>query len=137
MMRRTAATMMTGLVIAMMACGGVATHGDQDVTPSARVDRPVLITVRNDNWLDVNVYRVRSGAQFRLGTVSALGVSTFVVREGLAGADGLRLRIDPVGSSSVFTTDPILVAPGQHVELNVADRLSMSTFSVMNRAPRK
>jgi hypothetical protein len=124
-----------GLVIAMMACGGTAAN--HDMTPSARPNRAVLITVRNDNWLDVNVYRVRSGAQFRLGTVSALSVGTFMVPEALVGGDALRLRIDPIGSNNVYTTDPIIVAPDQRVQLNVAERLSMSTFSIWNHTPRR
>lgn len=93
-------------------------------------DPGTRVTVDNNNWLDVVVYAVRSGARFRLGMVPGLSSETLRVPPGL-GVDGtVSLLVDPIGSNIMYATDQITVAPGQRVELTVRNRLSMSSFSV-------
>ena len=92
------------------------------------------VTVRNDNWLDVAVYMVRGATRFRIGTVRGGGTETFrLMPAGSGGLTPLRIMADPIGSNEGYATEPVVLAPGQRLELNLASRLSVSTFSIWDR----
>lgn len=92
------------------------------------------VTVRNDNWLDVVVYLVRGATRVRLGTVTGTSTQTFRLKEGATvGVSPLRIAADPIGSNRGYVSEPIVLAPGQRLELNVASRISGSTFSIWDR----
>jgi hypothetical protein len=92
------------------------------------------VTVRNDNFLDVVVYLVRGAARFRIGTVRGSSTETFrLASDGSGGMTPMRIMADPIGSNRGYVTDPIVLAPGQRLELNVASTISVSTFSIWDR----
>lgn len=83
-------------------------------------ERPTTLRVRNQNFLDMNVFVVRGGQPIRLGTVS--GNSTQVLRIPaylLAGVTPLRFVADPIGGSRGPVSEEIVVSPGDQVELMV------------------
>ena len=93
------------------------------------------VTVRNDNWLDVVVYLVRGATRFRIGTVRGSSTETFRLtpHESLGGGTPVRIKADPIGSNRGYVTDPVVLGPGQRLELNVASTISVSTFSIWDR----
>ena len=94
-----------------------------------------LVTVQNDNFLDVAVYVVHGTSRFRIGTVSSTSSQTFRLRtEGQGGATPLQIMADPIGENRRrYITDPVTLAPGQRLEVKVGSQLSLSTFAVWNR----
>lgn len=91
------------------------------------------VTVQNDNWLDVVVYVLRGASRFRVGTVRATSSETFrLTAEGTGGTRPLQLLADPIGSDQGYVTDPVVLAPGQRLELRVGGAINTSTFSVRN-----
>ena len=95
--------------------------------PSMAQEAEQMVTVQNDNWLDVVVYVVNGSARARVGTVGGLSSATFRVKGGLMSTTPARLLIDPIGTSRGYLTDAITVMPGQQIELRVGSQLSLST----------
>ena len=92
------------------------------------------VTVRNDNWLDVAVYLVRGASRFRIGTVRSTSTETFRLPAGAhSGGTPLRIMADPIGASQGYLTDPVVLGPGQRLELMVASQINVSSFAVWNR----
>jgi hypothetical protein len=81
-------------------------------------EHPTTLRVRNQGFLDVNVYAVRGGQRVRLGTVT--GNSTQVLRIPgflMNGITPLRFVADPIGNQRAPTSDEIVVSPGDEVQL--------------------
>lgn len=83
-------------------------------------ERPTTLRVRNQGFLDVNVYAVRGSQRVRLGTVT--GNSTQVLRIPpflMNGITPLRFIADPIGNQRTPTSDEIVVTPGDEVQLYI------------------
>ncbi len=90
----------------------------------------VLVTVESHNWNDITVYLLAGGLPQRLGMVTALGSATFdFPSHQLTTSAGVRLRALPVAGKS-FTTETILVFPGQVISWTLENHLDASSFSV-------
>ena len=78
------------------------------------------VEVRNQNYLDVNVY-VWSGTQrLRLGSVSGLSTRSLTIPTHLVfGITSLRFELDPVGSRGRPVTNEVSVVQGDEVVLTV------------------
>ena len=109
------------------ACASRAGPMGSGVASTAHVEQ--MVTVQNDNWLDVVVYVVNGSARARLGTVSGLSRATFRIKDGVISTSSARLLIDPIGTSRGYLTDAINVMPGQRIELRVGSQLSLTTVS--------
>jgi hypothetical protein len=118
---------LAGLTIDAAACA--TNHASGAAMPREQM----VVTVINSNYMDVDVYAVRGRSRSRVGSVTGLSTATFNVPAEIAPDGNLQLLIDPVGSSSTYTTETISVNPGQHVELTVAPVLRMSRFSVWSQ----
>jgi hypothetical protein len=65
--------------------------------------------------------------------VTGQNSQVFRLPQHLIDARGVRLFIDPIGSSHGYSTELIAVAPGQQIELVVQHRISMSHYTVFDR----
>ena len=110
------------------ACASRGAQMGSGVGSTAQVAEQ-MVTVQNDNWLDVVVYVVNGSARARVGTVSGLSRATFRVQGGVISTSSARLLIDPIGTSRGYLTEAINVMPGQRIELRVGSQLSLSTVS--------
>jgi hypothetical protein len=90
----------------------------------------IVVEVRNDNWLDMNIYLVRNGNQERLGTVGSFGRGTFRLDASRLQSGDVRLKADPIGSNVIYVSPVLIVNPGQTVRLHVMNSLSLSTVAV-------
>ena len=90
----------------------------------------VSIEVENHNWSDITVYLVTGGLPQRLGMVTALSNASFAFpAQRLNTAGSVRLRALPVAGRA-YTSDAILVQPGQAIMWTLENDLDISTLSV-------
>lgn len=80
------------------------------------------LTIRNDSPRLVTAYAARpEGVRNRLGTIPGLGKATYDISENMVAGNGeMRVFVAPLGSNTVYTSDPIYVQRGDHVELAVS-----------------
>jgi len=90
----------------------------------------VSVEVQSHNWNDITVYLLAGGLPQRLGMVTALGEATFdFPSQRLNTSAGVRLRALPVAGQP-FTSEAILVLPGQVITWTLENNLNTSTYSV-------
>jgi hypothetical protein len=98
--------------------------------PSAPARAAVMVSVESHNWSDITVYLVAGGLPQRLGMVSALGEATFdFASQRLNTGSGVRLRALPMAGQP-FTSETILVLPGQAIFWTLENNLETSSFTV-------
>jgi hypothetical protein len=113
----------------LCGCGGLF-PGHSAPAPAQPIERPVLVSVENHNWSDMTVYLVAGGFAQRLGMVWALGEATFdFSSHRLDTSRGVRLRVLPVAGQP-FTSETILVLPGQAIFWTLENNLETSSFRV-------
>ena len=118
------------LVAAVPSCGLIFPH--HHPAPKSSSDRPgsVLVEVESHNWSDITVYLMAGGLPQRLGMVTALGAASFdFPSQRLNNSAGVRLRALPVAGQP-FTSENILVVPGQVITWTLENNLDRSSFSV-------
>jgi hypothetical protein len=127
---RAAAVLMLGLVALLLGCAGKSENGDTEVEPS-RADAEVALEVENHGWNDIVIYLVRGGAADRLGMVGSVNTKTFVFpyRKLGIGSD-VRLRAYPIGGPRSFTSENLLVQPGQWIKWTLESDLTRSFLAV-------
>ena len=127
---RAAAVRMLGLVALLLGCAARSEDDDQDVEPS-RYDAETALEVENHGWSDIVIYLVRGTAVDRLGMVGSLNTKTFVFpyRKLGIGTD-VRLRADPIGGPRTFTSENLLVQPGQWIKWTLESDLTRSFLAV-------
>jgi hypothetical protein len=125
-----AAVRMLGLVALLLGCAGKSEDEDQEVEPS-RDNTEVALEVENHGWSDIVIYLVRGTAVDRLGMVGSLNTKTFVFpyRKLGIGTD-VRLRADPIGAERTFTSENLLVQPGQWIKWTLESDLTRSFLAV-------
>lgn len=106
--------------------------------PGPSLDRAALkvapkpmLSVTNDNWLDVHVYIVRDGEPFSLGVVTGPGKRVLDMPS-LSTTPGARVQILvlPIGGVANYLSPAVTVNPGDVVHLNVENSLPLSTVTV-------
>jgi hypothetical protein len=119
-----------GLATLLLGCAGKPEDESQDVAPSnARAE--IALEVENHGWSDIVIYLVRGSAVERLGMVGSLNTQTFVFsyRKLGVGTD-VRLRADPIGGPRSFTSENLLVQPGQWIKWTLESDLTRSFLAV-------
>jgi hypothetical protein len=116
------------LLPAATGCGFLSSRGGG--LPERPENGTVLVEVESHNWSDITVYLVAGGLPQRLGMVSALSNATFdFPPHQLNASSGVRLRALPVAGRP-FTSETILVMPGQVITWTLENDLDASSFSV-------
>lgn len=110
-------------------CGLLFSSSEQpNVEPPRRGN--VVVEVESHNWSDITIYLITGGLPQRLGMVSALGEASFdFPPQRLNSSTGVRLRALPVAGQP-FTSDAILVMPGQVITWTLENNLDASSYSV-------
>jgi hypothetical protein len=118
----------TVLLALTPGCGLLSSRHPKPSDPAAGTK--VLVEVESHNWNDITVYLLAGGLPQRLGMVSALSSATFdFSSHRLNTSAGVRLRALPVAGKP-FTTETILVHPGQVITWTLENHLDASSFSV-------
>jgi hypothetical protein len=118
-----------GLVL-LLGCGSRSEEAEAD-PPAPEHTAEVALEVENHGWSDIVVSLVRGTSVERLGMVRGLKSETFVFpyRRLGAGTD-VRLRAYPIGGPSAFTSENVLVQPGQSVKWTLESDLTRSFLAV-------
>src|SRR5689334_7156514 len=90
---RARAAALALLVLAASACFRHPAGEDEE---SPAKGPPVLVHVRNENFLDMNVFLVVSGVSRRLGTVSGNGSGDFTVDWGITIGQSIIVQAIPI-----------------------------------------
>src|SRR5919109_5374372 len=90
----------------------------------------VAVEVESHNWSDITIYLVTGGLPQRLGMVTALGNASFEFSAQRSNTSaGIRLRALPVAGHP-FTSETVLVLPGQVITWRLENDLDTSSLSV-------
>jgi hypothetical protein len=101
--------------VVLAACGQAAQQAD-----NGPVGAETALHVRNNNLFDVTVYLLDGGTRVRLGSVTGLSSQTLMMASHLVrGPRELRFLIDPIGGGRSWTSEPILVTPGDIIQLTI------------------
>ena len=96
-----------------------------EVAPTSAVG----LRVRNNNFLDMDIYAVSAGLATRLGTVTGNSSRNFVLDPSLATPD-LRIVATPIGGNGRASTGQVLVSPGQTIDFTIGAVLQNSTVFI-------
>ena len=146
-----AAVAALGMVVSMGACASASGGGEfvstrfapagggeaaPALAPAAVRARSESATVKvtNNNWNNMDVYMVRGGSRYRLGTVTSMSTEVFRVPQTLVGnTGGVQLLADPIGSSVTYLSPTIFVNAGETIRFDVQNQLSISSVSIFSR----
>lgn len=113
-MRRTIPIALAlGLSLTLGACGG---------RPAPNTaDRPAtILEVKNNSYLDHNIYLLQGTNRVRMGTARGLATSRFEIpRQYVFGVSVLQFLADPIGSRVTPISERVNVAPGDVVVLEI------------------
>lgn len=116
-----------GMLISTGACG---LFTRDPAPPPALLVAEVSVEVENRNWSDITIYLMTGGLPQRLGMVTALGNASFAFpSQRLYTGGSVRLRALPVAGRP-FTSEAILVQPGQAIMWTLENDLDISSLSV-------
>lgn len=128
--RSTAPAAVLGLVLFACADTGgrpVASPGTEEPSPA---EAPVRVRVTNQNWSRMAVYAIVDGTRVRLGEVETGASLAMVMPPAATRAGEVELLADPLASDDVFLTGPLLIGPGDVVELVIENNLPLSHVRV-------
>ena len=105
-------TALLGLSLTLGACGG---RRSASTTPG---QEQTVLVVKNDNYLDHNIYLLQGLQRVRMGTARGLATSRFTIpRQYVFGVSVLQFLADPIGGNVTPVSERINVAPGDEVQL--------------------
>ena len=93
-------------------------------------DAAVTVSVENNNWQDVDVYAVRSGQRYRLGSVTTANTASFTLPRELVDAPDLRFQIHPIGGAQDFLSGRVIANPGDVIQLKVGNAITHTSVLV-------
>jgi hypothetical protein len=110
-----------------IACAGPR----QDVDPDPVEADGFSLILNNRHLLDVNIFLQHDGQPDRIATVPTATSREIVLPLRMLGqSKTIRLIAEPIGDESRYTTDLLVVQPGQVVELNVENLIARSNYNI-------
>jgi hypothetical protein len=114
---------------AVPSCGLI--FGRNAVEEESPPASEVSVEVENHNWSDIVIYLMRGTQAQRLGMVTALSTIHFAFPyQSLSTGGSLRLRAHPIGGPGTYTSEDLLVQPGQGVKWTLESDLSRSFLGI-------
>lgn len=114
----------TATVSTVGACSRTQEAGGE-VAPATAIG----LRVRNDNFLDMDVYAVSEGLATRLGTVTGNSSRNFILDASLATRD-FRIVAAPIGGNGRASSGSVIVSPGQTIEFTIGSILRNSSVFI-------
>ena len=104
------------LTLALLSAG--CSHTARSGTPEPQAK--TTVRVRNQNFLDMDVFVLQGGQRIRLGMVGGLSTQVFTLPDYvLRGSQQLQFELHPIGGRANPRSETISVQPGDEVELTV------------------
>ena len=115
------------LIALVLACAGPR----QNVDPDPLEADGFSLILNNRHLLDVNIFLQHDGQPDRIATVPSATTRAIVLPLRMLGqAKTIRIIAEPIGDPTSYTTDVLVVQPGQIVELNVENLITRSNYSI-------
>jgi hypothetical protein len=115
------------LLALAMACAGPR----QDVDPEPVQADGFSLILNNHHLLDVNIFLLHDGQPDRIATIPSSTTRAIVLPLRMLGqSKAIRIIAEPIGDETRYTTDLLVVQPGQIVELNVESAISRSSYNI-------
>lgn len=114
MFRTLTVTALLGLSLSVGGCGSR--------NPAARTtpEEATILVVKNDSYLDHNMYLLQGSQRVRMGTARGLATTRFTIpRQYVFGVSVLQFLADPIGSNVTPVSERINVVPGDEVHLTI------------------
>ena len=113
-MRRTLhLTVLLGLSLALAGC---ASRRSDPTNTTAQEE--TLLVVKNDSYLDHNIYLLQGLQRIRMGTARGLATTRLTIpRQYVFGVSALQFLADPIGGNVTPVSERINVSPGDEVQL--------------------
>lgn len=103
-----------GLSLTLSACGG------RRSAETANTTEQTMLEVKNNSYLDHNIYLLQGLQRVRMGTARGLATSRFQIpRQYVFGVSSLQFLADPIGGNVTPVSERINVAPGDIVVLEI------------------
>lgn len=105
------------LIVALGATlGACASNKYQSVGDTAQT----TLSVRNDNYLEHNIYLLYGGQRIRLGVARSNTTTKMIIpSQYVFGATTIQFLADPIGATATPVSDRITVSPGDEVQLTI------------------
>jgi hypothetical protein len=104
---------LAGLSMSLGACGSRRAVTDDPA------DRTTLV-VKNDSYLDHNIYLLQGAQRVRMGTARGLTTSRFTIpSQYIFGVTSVQFLADPIGSRVTPVSERLNVIPGDEVHLQI------------------
>lgn len=118
-----------GIVAAVLLAGAACSRGKQGETADPRPD-PIVLHVKNENFLDMNIAVVVSGVSRRLGQVSGNSAADFRIDYLLTIGQSIAITGTPIGGVGIASSGPLNVGEGQMIEFQIGSTLRQSTATI-------
>lgn len=125
--RRFAALLLVAAAVCVSACAH--RPGDEDFERP----EPIPLHVKNENFLDMNIYVVVGSIQRRLGTVSGNGQADYKIEWSMVNGQSFAVTAQPIGGRGLASTGALNIGPDQMIEFKIGASLRQSTVSVQER----
>ncbi len=103
-----------GLSLTLAACGG------RRAAETANTTERTMLEVKNNSYLEHNIYLLQGSQRIRLGTARGLATSRFEIpRQYVFGVSALQFLADPIGSNVTPVSERISVSAGDLVVLEI------------------
>lgn len=116
------------LLIAAAACARKGVEQDMEPRPD-----PIPVHVKNENYLDMNVYVLVNGVQRRLGIVPGNGQADFKIEWSMVSSNSFAVIATPIGGRGTATTGMLNVGPDQMIDFRIAQTIRQSAVSVHDK----
>jgi hypothetical protein len=115
------------LLLMMLGCAGPR----QNVDPEPVQADGFSLILNNRHLLDVNIFLQHDGQADRITTVPSSTSRAIVLPLRMLGqSKAIRIIAEPIGDETRYTTEVLVVQPGQIIELNVESLIARSNYSV-------
>jgi len=118
-----------GIAAVVLLAGMACFRGKPGDTAEPRPD-PILVHVKNENFLDMNIAVVVSGVSRRLGQVSGNSAADFRIDYMLTVGQSIVITGTPIGGVGIATSGPLNVGEGQMIEFEIGATLRQSTATI-------
>ena len=112
--------------VGLAGCGRTGEAGGEVVPANV-----VGLDVKNQNFLDVDVFSIVDGLSTRLGTVTGNGSRHFLL-DPMVGSRDFHLIAVPIGGAGRASSGPLAVSSGQTIVFTVGPVLQNSSAIIRN-----
>jgi hypothetical protein len=119
----------SGAVVLAVMLGCAAPR--QNVDPEPLEASGFSLVLNNHHLLDVNIFLQHDGQADRIATVTSSSSESLVLPLRMLGhSRAIRIIAEPIGDETRYTSDLLVVQPGQIIELNVEGTITRSNYSI-------